>query len=80
MAEFSEDKIKEICRSLIDAEQLVSRPFCILRHQITEGEVEAMRESNKTRDGKLDSIHRLAYGILGGIIVSLVVQLIKFGS
>lgn len=77
MAEMSEEKIKEICRDLIDREQLVSRPFCILRHQTIETEVEAMQKSNEARDAKLDSIRNLAFTILGGIIITLAVQVIS---
>jgi hypothetical protein len=79
MAELTEEKVKDICRDLLDKElvDMVNRTFCKLRHETIEKEVTEMKGDNKTRDGKLDAIHKLAYGILGGIIISLVIQVVN---
>lgn len=77
MAEITEEKVKELCRDVIEKEELVSRPFCKLRHEVLEKEVGDMRKDNVKRDEKLDSIHRLAYGIMCGIIVTLAIQVIN---
>lgn len=72
--DMTEDRVKNLCREAIDAD---CEKFCIIRHQPIMTEVATMKEDNVKRDGKLDSIHRLAYGIMGGIIVSLVVQVLS---
>lgn len=47
------------------------------RQCFTRMEIKNLKEDNEKRDSKLDSIHRLAYGIMGGIIISLAIQVIN---